>query len=107
MNQHPLTKKASFIFFAMLFAGVCASNLRWSDPNCKTFSADGYKCLECAYHSYMDEDGCCHPVSDFCKTWDNCTGHCTSCFEGYGEPVDGVCSCTPVANDNNSCKHDN
>lgn len=77
MSQNPLTKKTSFILLAMFLASGTASNLRWGDPYCKTWSADGCKCLECAYHSYMDKNGACQPVSDFCKDWDCKTGKCT------------------------------
>lgn len=73
---------------------------RWNQKLCKTYTPDGYKCVECAYHSYMDKKGICQPVSDYCKTWDEKTGDCTSCFDGYGHPVKGVCSSTPVGSDN-------
>ena len=83
----------------MLLVGGTASNIRtyaWSDKYCKTFTSDGLSCLECAFHSYMDKDGCCKPVSDWCKDWDPKTGCCLCCFEGYGNPVNGVCSNKPV-----------
>lgn len=46
----------------------------------------------------MDSTGKCQPVSDFCQDWDPKTGACTSCFPSYGEPINGVCSSTPVGN---------
>lgn len=76
--------------------GNLREDLRWNQKLCKTYSPDGYKCLECAYHAYFDKNGICQNVSDFCKTWDEKTGACLSCFEGYGHPVKGVCSSTPV-----------
>lgn len=47
----------------------------------------------------MDKNCVCQPVSDNCKTWNEKTGDCTSCFDGYGHPVKGVCSSTPVGDD--------
>jgi len=94
-----LKKKSSLILFGLLLAGVNAGNLKggkWADPYCNTFSADGTVCLKCSYHYWQDSDGACQPVSDWCKTWDDKNGCCTSCFEGYGEPINGVCASTPV-----------
>ncbi len=86
--------------FGLLMAGVTAGNLRstvkgtgaYSDPFCNTFSADGSCCIKCSHHYFMNQHGACTAVSDWCKTWDEKTGCCTSCFVGYGEPVDGVCA---------------
>ena len=104
MSEHPLKKKSSLILFGLMMAGVSANNLRtrgaYSDPYCNTFNSDGSCCLKCSYHYYMSPQGVCKPVSDWCKTWDDKTGHCTSCFQGYGEPVNGVCASTPVGNGN-------
>jgi len=61
-------------------SGNLREDLRWNQKLCKTYSPDGYKCLECAFHAYKDKDGVCQNVSDFCKTWDDKTGHCLSCF---------------------------
>lgn len=44
----------------------------------------------------------CQPVSDFCNTWDNCTGLCLTCYRGYGDPVNGVCP-SSVATVNDHC----
>lgn len=99
MSQHPLTKKSSLIFFALMMATASADNLRdtqWSDPYCSVWNSDGTCCLKCSHHYYADSKGVCQPVSDFCETWNEDTGACTSCFPGYGDPVDGVCSNTPV-----------
>lgn len=100
MTTNKLISKSAFILVVLLIAGVSSANIRvllWDDPWCNTFSSDGTCCLKCSDHCYMDKCGKCQPVSDFCKTWDNCTGKCTSCFPGYGNPVNGVCSSTPVA----------
>jgi hypothetical protein len=44
----------------------------------------------------MDKNGRCQPVSDKCKTWDEKTGLCTSCYPSFGNPVNGVCAGLPV-----------
>lgn len=54
----------------------------------------------------MDKGGRCQVVSDFCKTWDEKTGWCTSCFPSYGNPVNGVCPGTPVNNGGNTGGND-
>lgn len=43
----------------------------------------------------MGKNGKCMRVSDNCKEWDECTGLCTCCYPGYGEPIKGVCPSTP------------
>ena len=104
MSQNPIKNKASLIVCGLLMAGAAANNLRntvaYSDPFCNTFSADGLCCLKCSFHYFMDCDGKCVAVSDWCKTWNKKTGECTSCFEGYGKPVNGVCSNIPVGGEN-------
>ncbi len=97
IQQKPITKSA-FIFFVVLMAGVSAGHIRallWDDPYCNTFSKDGKCCVKCSYHYWMDKWGRCQPVSDWCKTWNDKNGCCTSCFPGYGNPVNGVCASAP------------
>jgi hypothetical protein len=104
MNKLKLINKSAFIILLVFFAGVSAGHIRtllWDDPLCNTFSPDGSCCLKCSHHAYMDKWGKCQPVSDWCKTWDNKTGCCTSCFPGYGEPVNGVCASAPVVEGGN------
>lgn len=55
---------------ALLLGSATANNIRWSDPYCNTFSADGTCCLKCSYRSVMDAQGRCQLVSDQCRTWD-------------------------------------
>lgn len=94
-----MMSKSLFVLLVLLVVGVSSANIRvllWDDIWCSQFTADGSCCLKCSDHCYMDKYGKCQPVSDWCATWDNCTGKCTSCFKGYGNPVDGVCPSTPV-----------
>lgn len=94
-----LLSKTLLVVFIVLIAGVSASNIRsllWDDPFCNTFSSDGTSCLKCSSHYWMDKYGKCIAVSDMCKTWNEITGKCTSCFQGYGSPIDGVCGAKTI-----------
>ena len=37
------------------------------------------------------QSGLCKQVSDLCKTWDETTGDCLTCYLGYGTPINGRC----------------
>ncbi len=83
----------------LLMASVSSASIRtllWDDPYCNTFSPDGSCCLKCSFRCFMNKNDKCQPVSDWCKTWNEKTGDCTSCYDGYGEPVKGVCRSTPA-----------
>lgn len=82
-----MMKNTSILILVLLVAAASSTSIRnllWDDPYCNTFSPDGSCCLKCSYHYFMDKHGKCQPVSDWCKTWDDKTGDCTSCFAGYG-----------------------
>lgn len=99
MATNKLISKSVLIVVVLLVAGISAANIRtllWDDPWCNTFSPDGSCCLKCSFRCYKDKYDRCQPVSDYCKTWDDCTGKCTSCYPGYPDPVNGVCSNIPV-----------
>lgn len=94
MAGSKLMSKSTLILVVIMIAGVSSAGIRtllWDDPWCHKFCSDGTCCLECSFRCYMDKYGKCHPVSDFCNTWDNCTGKCLTCYDGYGDPVNGVC----------------
>ncbi len=96
--------------FGLLAVGATAANLQgptWAelDPYCNTFNTEGTKCLKCSYHYFMGSNGKCQAVSDWCKTWDDKTGCCTSCFDGYGAPVDGKCGPDVGTGGNNGGGH--
>lgn len=40
-------------------------------------------CMKCADRAYFNNQGKCTLVSEKCKTFDEQTGHCESCYEGY------------------------
>lgn len=75
----------SGIFVASLapqMNAVMAGNLRKLEQyNCLAFDADG-KCTSCIPRTYL-KDGDCLAVSDQCKTWNDSTGECTSCYDGW------------------------
>lgn len=52
-----------------------------SVANCSQYDSKG-ACTQC-YFRYVVKDGKCVAVSDQCKTWDNKTGDCTSCYDGW------------------------
>ena len=95
MTKNLLISTSSLIMFVILIAGVTSGNIRtalWSDPLCHKFSTDGSYCLECSFRAFMDDNSVCQQVSDWCNTWNEKTGECTSCYQGYGKPINGVCN---------------
>lgn len=106
-----ITQKNKTLLFLVIFliAGAAASNIRLlteKDPFCSEYDAEGC-CCKCAFRFYFNKDTkLCTQVSDFCATWDNKTGACLSCYPGYGSPVKGVCSSTPVTGNTDNCECD-
>ena len=49
-------------------------------PNCANFTNG--RCVRCAQGSFFS-NGNCVSVSPLCRTYDNNTGVCTSCYDGY------------------------
>jgi hypothetical protein len=99
MTSNKLMSKSFLIVVVLLVAGVSSANIRtllWDDPWCNSFSADGSYCMHCSFRCYMGKNGRCQPVSDFCQTWDDCTGLCNSCYPGYPASVNGICSSNPA-----------
>ena len=100
MKLRKLISKQAFVLVVLLLVSMASSahirTLLWDDPYCSQFSADGSRCITCSYRYWMDYRGKCQKVSDWCKTWDNSNGCCTSCYQGYGNPVNGVCASAPV-----------
>jgi hypothetical protein len=52
------------------------------NPFCIERNADG-DCCKCAFRTYLNKEGICTPVSDYCETWNQKTGACTCCYDGY------------------------
>jgi hypothetical protein len=56
--------------------------------NCFEYGDDG-NCKTCEFR-YVLKDGECAQVSDFCNTWDESTGDCVTCYDGFKLEV-GAC----------------
>ena len=52
------------------------------DSNCKIFSNQLHKCIECIHRYFYDEKKC-SMVSGLCKGYNLQTGKCTECYQGY------------------------
>jgi hypothetical protein len=57
--------------------------------DCFQYDPKTQKCIKCAFRTVL-KDGKCLVVSAQCKTWDETSGLCTSCYGGY-TLTDGVC----------------
>ncbi len=62
-------------------AGSCV--LSYSDPNCQKFDQTLKICTQCASKFYLDSTSKCRQINPICKTANQNTGACTSCFQGY------------------------
>jgi hypothetical protein len=58
------------------------------DPNCNTFN--GSLCLKCSSGFFLNPSGKCQGVDPSCKSFDQNSGACLSCFAGY-ELTNGSC----------------
>jgi hypothetical protein len=52
-----------------------------TDLNC--FKYNGSLCVICSTRFYFNQNGICTAVDPQCKTYDDATGSCTSCYQGY------------------------
>lgn len=67
-----------------------------TDKNCIKTDSKGH-CIVCADRYYIDQSsGVCTKVSGTCNTWDLHSGDCLTCYPGFGKPINGACSSTPV-----------
>ena len=60
------------------------------DPACAIWNANITVCLQCSQRYYFNGNKCLQ-VSDQCNTWNNTTGRCNSCYDGYDLLLDGTC----------------
>ncbi len=75
------------------------TTLSLSDPNCAEFFQG--LCLKCSTGFIFMDNGLCGLVNSNCKTYNNITGQCTSCYVGY-QVSGGICvNGTAVALDPN------
>jgi hypothetical protein len=51
-----------------------------TDPNCQT--SNGSTCTQC-YYGYYIKNGVCSLSNPLCKTYDQWSGDCTSCYDWY------------------------
>lgn len=68
-------------FFLQNHNCINYGTVKGTDQNCKLFQQESY-CLEC-YAGFVNIKGSCESVDPLCRTYDNTTGYCTSCYEGY------------------------
>ena len=65
--------------------GTCSlsegNNAPPTDAGCRTWSKG--ECKECSSHWVFNANGLCIPVSGQCRTWDESSGECKTCFLGY------------------------
>jgi hypothetical protein len=59
------------------------------DPFC--LKLNGSKCQQCAKGYILNSSAICQQVSPLCKTYDNSTGNCLSCYLGYAL-IEGKCT---------------
>lgn len=73
-----------------------------TDPYCQKFlTAD--VCTQCSDRYYIGFDGVCREVNPLCKTYDQSTGNCISCFPGY-ELAQGACGVATESVADVNCK---
>lgn len=60
-----------------------------TDPGCGIWN--GSVCLACSHWFVFNAKGVCIPVAGQCRTYDNATGNCLTCYKGY-DLVSGVCN---------------
>lgn len=70
-------------------------------PNCANFTNG--RCVRCAQGSFFS-NGNCVTVSPLCRTYDNTTGGCTSCYDGY-ELRGPICIVSPPSSVAQSCRN--
>lgn len=64
-----------------LSSGVCTQSS--TDSNCAKYDSTLKRCIQCATRYFLNSSSLCQSVSDQCQTFDNRTGYCTSCYQGY------------------------
>lgn len=84
----------------LAIATLTCAQIITTNFGCRSLSSDGVTCLECSQRFFKDSQGICQPVSSSCKTYDNVTGACTSCYSGY-LLIDVICFKNPKPQDPN------
>ena len=89
-------------FEVSAFGGCIKSEALEIDPNCKTFRND--VCTECAKGAIFNPFGACVIVNPSCKTYNEETGACTSCFAGFEVTPSGGCAKSEAPEGDPNCK---
>lgn len=61
---------------------ILSNTTATNDPFCKTYSTTDV-CAECSSRYFINGFGKCQEVSTFCKTYNQNTGSCLSCYSGF------------------------
>jgi len=61
--------------------GKCT--VAFQDPNCQKFDNSKTTCITCSSNFFLSADGKCKQINPICKTADQNTGACLSCYPGY------------------------
>lgn len=69
-----------------------SNNAAVTDPGCGIWN--GAVCLSCSQWFVFNAKGVCIPVSGQCRTYDNATGNCLTCYRGY-DLENGSCNFSP------------
>lgn len=62
-----------------LSQGNC--QVAFQDPNCQKFEQS--RCVQCSARFYLASDGKCKQINPLCRTADQTTGACLTCYPGY------------------------
>lgn len=52
------------------------------NPGCQMWDGNG-NCLQCSVRFFLNQQNICAPVSDQCRTWDETTGACLTCYQAF------------------------
>lgn len=79
--------------YSLTVGGLCDISqnyaLSTNDPYCTVFS--GINCLQCSNGYYLI-NGHCSQINPLCKIFNQSSGNCTSCYQGYTLDSQGSCS---------------
>ena len=75
--------KSCYSGYALNSASQCVVSQSSSSANPLCSKWTGSICNSCAQGSFFNSNGICTQVDSSCKTWDNLSGVCTSCYPGY------------------------
>jgi len=68
-----------------LVSGNCVVSVTANSNNNDTYciKLQGSSCILCSSGYFLNVSAICQQVNPLCKTYDNTTGFCTSCYTGY------------------------